>query len=194
MEFVARFEKIDGHLFRFDTRVYLESYTPDTRSQCVGAIIGKNPGSAKPRNVGRLEPLDLDGDKMLPFVGNRFRAAYEGLRKPVPENGFVRVWNLFYVCNASLAQAIRTYSALSTHPFCPTENERPPLVWFGWGGNYFALNPFKNRFLQREHTQPFFFNNRTKNVQATVPLVQEAARHTQGMSKVPIELHLSGLL
>ena len=31
------------------------------------AIIGKNPGSAKPSKIGSLEQLELDGDKLLPF-------------------------------------------------------------------------------------------------------------------------------
>jgi hypothetical protein len=194
MCFVARFELIDEHLFRFDTRIYLGSYNSEDVSECVGAIIGKNPGSAKPNNLGTLEALNLDGDKMLPFVKNRFCAAYKNIGKPPPSNGFVRVWNLFYLCNADLKGAKSALSPFEILPSCSTETEKPPLVWFGWGGNDQFLNPFKTRFINTGHNQPFFYNYKTKQIQQTVPSVLDTAKHTQGMPMLPVEQHLAKVL
>jgi hypothetical protein len=52
-------------------------HDPQESGKCVGAIVGKNPGSAKPTQLGVWGPLNLDGDKMLPSVRNRFVAAYK---------------------------------------------------------------------------------------------------------------------
>lgn len=194
MEFVAKFQRINGNLFRFDTRIYLGSFTKDSPSHCIGAIIGKNPGSAKPRTLDTLEPLQLDGDRMLPFVGNRFCAAFQQLGQTLPPNSFVRVWNLFYLCNANLKQAKSTFSTVPGEHFCPTESEEVPLSWFGWGGDDQKLNPFKARFLGRELRTPFFFNSRTRRVQATLPSATDPAQHTQGMPALPIETYLVEIL
>ena len=136
VEFVARFEDLNGHLFRFDTRIYLETFDPNAKGQCIGAIIRKNPGSAKPSTLNKLEPLILENDKMLPFVGNRFQAAYNLAKKSPPPNAFVRVWNLFYICNADLAQAKNAYASFREPPVCETEGDKTPLIWFGWGGDH----------------------------------------------------------
>lgn len=43
----AKFKKIDDNIFRFDTRVYLNpTKSPGENDICIGAIVGKNPGSA----------------------------------------------------------------------------------------------------------------------------------------------------
>ena len=64
MSFYARFEKYDDCLLRFDTRVYLNGTPqPQKDGKCVAAVIGKNPGSAKPSNGSEWQALDLDGDK-----------------------------------------------------------------------------------------------------------------------------------
>jgi len=194
VSFVAKFEVIDGHLFRFDTRIYLGQYNPKAKSKCIGAIIGKNPGSAKPKNLGVLEPLNLDGDKMLPFVKNRFDSAYKNIGKSPSENVFIRVWNLFYLCNANLEEAKQVFSSFESPPFCATETEKAPVVWFGWGGNDKFLNPFKERFVSRKHNNPFFYDNKFHKIQKFVPSVIDSAKHTQGLPKLPVEQHLAEVL
>ena len=91
MTYFARFESVADHIFRFDTRIYLGKHNADEDGECVGAIVGKNPGSAKPTQLGVLAPLKLDGDKMLPSVRNRFIAAYQNAGKPIPNNVFIQV-------------------------------------------------------------------------------------------------------
>jgi hypothetical protein len=103
MSYHGRFEIIDGNLFRFDTRIYFDARTrsePD--GTCVTAVIGKNPGSATATPVGSWAPLELSHDQLLPSLRNRFLAAYAAAKKKVPDGAYVRVWNLFYLCDANL--------------------------------------------------------------------------------------------
>lgn len=198
MNYFARFEEREGHLFRFDTRVYIDSYQPDTSERCIAAIIGKNPGSAKPSNkpskLGSLEALELNGDNFLPCVRNRFRDAFQRQGSPPPPNAFVRVWNLFYLCSADLGKAIKDHESMQSSAICESENEKVPITWFAWGGNDQKLNPIKNRFLRKGHIAPFFYDNILKQVKATVPTEMDSARHTQGMPKEPVITHLSRTL
>jgi len=71
--FWAKFEKVDGQIFRYDTRLYIHSIkSPCNEDNCIGAIVGKNPGSAKANNENNcsLQEINLDGDKLLPTVRN----------------------------------------------------------------------------------------------------------------------------
>lgn len=194
MEFYARFEKIDGHIFRFDTRIYLGTFVQGLQSICVGAIVGKNPGSAIPKKLDELYRLDLNGDKMLPFVGNRFSEGFQRAGKSSPVNAFVRVWNLFYICNPDLSAALKVVSSLNNMPVCRTESELIPLVWYGWGGDDSSLNLFKNRFIQRKQRHDFFYDHRAKTVMNNIPKVNDFAKHTQGMPAEPVVGHLATIL
>lgn len=85
MAFYACFQSHDGFRFRLDTRIYLrDEDTPDIKGTCVAAIIGKNPGSAVPvdsNRDGKISLINLRGDKLLPYVRNRFRNAYSLAKK-----------------------------------------------------------------------------------------------------------------
>lgn len=191
MEYVARFEKVDGVLCRFDTRIYLGSYNPTKDSVCVGAMVGKNPGSAMPSRLGKLAPLELRGDKMLPTVGNRFTEAFSLADKHVPPNAFVRIWNLFYVCGNDLNQAAKIASQFTHPPICDSEQSPVPFVWFGWGGSNATLNPFKQRFIDRSYSPAFFYDHTCRNIVSRAPEQSEFAKHTQGMPAAPIRNYLA---
>ena len=194
MDYVANFQVVDGVLCRFDTRIYLNAYDRGVDSVCVGAIIGKNPGSANPTRVGELASLDLHGDKMLPTVANRFTEAYAIAEKRPPQNAFVRVWNLFYACNKDLLQAAKIASQMARQPICESEEDASPLVWFGWGGNNAALNPFKRRFIARSYQQAFYYDHTSRKVIDQAPTEDCFAKHTQGMPAAPIREYLSRVL
>src|SRR5687768_2305947 len=103
MSYFANFQRCGGALFRLDTRIYLNDHdAPSKHDVRIAAVVAKNPGSAKPRALGRLAPLTLAGDKMLPSVRNRFRAAYSTAKKVSPQGAYVQVWNLFYLCTPNL--------------------------------------------------------------------------------------------
>ena len=193
MTYYARFETIDGHLFRFDTRIYLGKHDASQSGQCVGAIVAKNPGSAKPTQLGVLAPLSLDGDKMLPSVRNRFVAAYQQANVPIPDNAFVQVWNLFYLCNPNLDEACSTINHFSNALVCPSESGAPRAVWFAWGGNDSRLRPFKERFISFPHPS-FYYDHHSGEVIKRVPVAEDFAKHPQGLLTGPIVNHLASLL
>ncbi|MCF8036928.1 MAG: hypothetical protein K9K62_08665 [Desulfobacteraceae bacterium] len=194
MEYVAQFKKYDRHLLRFDTRIYLDSFNPNAESVCVGAIVGKNPGSAVPVELDRLAPLELNGDKVLPSVGNRFVEGYALAGKAIPSNAYVRVWNLFYVCSKNIEEAIEIASTLNPLPVCPSEEEAPPIVWFVWGGSDESLDHFKLRFIQRKFRSAFYYDHHSGHIIDHVPSEIDFAKHTQGMPAAPVYTHLAKLL
>jgi len=59
--FWAEFVEIGKDIFRFDTRVYLNRIRSiESRDPCIGAVVGKNPGSAKSVAVGKgIQPIKL---------------------------------------------------------------------------------------------------------------------------------------
>lgn len=130
MSYFACFKKISGHIFRFDTRIYIgSSYSIGERGECIGAIIGKNPGSALPTKYNQLCQISLNGDKMLPSVRNRFADSFRKAGVEPPRNAFVRVWNLFYLCNPKLSVAIKEFEDITVHEECWTEHQdAPPIV------------------------------------------------------------------
>jgi len=195
LSFYARFEKYDDCLLRFDTRVYLNGTPqPQKDGKCVAAVIGKNPGSAKPSNGSEWQALDLDGDKMLPSIRNRFIAAYERANVPIPSLAYVRVLNLFYLCNPTLKEALEATDPPRTCPKCATEQQAYHIAWFAWGGNDAGLNPFKGRFLRLNAERAFFYDWSKREVVPRAPAETDFAKHIQGLRKEPIIEHLANLL
>lgn len=194
MSFVARFEEINGDLFRFDTRIYLGEYDLARESFCVASIVGKNPGSASPKITGELSDLELDGDKLLPFVRNRFLATINMKGRSPEPNTYVRVWNLFYLCNKNLHEAKLAHEKHGASTFCASESHQVPINWFAWGPSDSYLDPYKNRFLSKEYKSPFFYDNRKKFVISGVPVITDSVKHTQGMPARPVENHLALVL
>ncbi len=205
----ARFKDFDGQQFRFDTRVYLDDcgHHLEEQGECVAAIIAKNPGSAKPANgvePGMWGPIRLDGDNMLPPLRNRFIEAYRQSCTPIPEHAFVQVWNLFYLCGPKLNKACSAVRTFPIPPLCPSEAlSQPKLVWFAWGGGNGRLanrlNPFKDRFLSRGHTNSFYYGHensfrydrKSALVVSGIPTAMDFAKHPQGLPTLPIVEHLS---
>ena len=141
MSFFAKFLESNGSMFRVDTRVYLQDgVSPKDDDKCVAAVIGKNPGSAAPICFDELAPLSLERDNMLPTVRNWFVSAYRRALKKIPDGAFVRVWNLFYLCDPDLRSAIRRHKEIHFLKTCSTEQDLPPLVWFAWGGCHPVLD------------------------------------------------------
>jgi hypothetical protein len=197
MPYFANFQKTGSGLFRFDTRIYLnDSALPRTSDVCVAAIVGKNPGSAtvKPGGTNQLARLTLGKDKMLPTVRNVFRRAYSIAGKNAPEGAYVIVWNLFYLCEPNLPQAICAYRKMASSLQCPTENSlRPGIVWYAWGPSHPILNTLKGRFNRPAHVS-FFYDYRAKVLQSQIPSVTDLAKHPQGLKMSRIEPFLASIL
>lgn len=195
MSFFAHFRMHEGHQFRLDTRIYLrDSDKPGERDTCVAAIIGKNPGSANPTQFNRLTQLSLDGDKLLPNVRNRFRAAYERSGSQIPRGAYIRVWNLLYLCNPDLKDAIASFTTVRRPLICDTEQTMPRMVWFAWGPPNPKLSEYMSRFLDRAIDCPFYYDIDAKKVVTSKPTLTSKVKHTQGLPMEPVERHLSRIV
>lgn len=195
MTYYAQFDLHSGATFRSDTRIYLNGNpASQTDGDCVAAIVGKNPGSASSATTGTWESLDLTGDKMLPSVGNRFIEAYKLARKTIPKFAFVRVWNLFYLCDENLGSALDAINKISSPLICSSENNIPEIVWFAWGNDDINLNPFKNRFLSMRIVHAFFFDKQNDKICARCPTRASFAKHPQGLPAQPVIEHLAKIL
>jgi len=190
--FFAEFRMHEGHQFRLDTRIYLrDNDQPSKNDTCIAAIAAKNPGSANPKRYGQLAELTLDGDKLLPYVRNRFVNAYKLAGLVIPVGTFIRVWNLTYICNPKLRNAIRALGTIQQPLICGTENVSPPIVWYAWGPPNPRLVQFTTRFIRRRTVRPFYYDIASKKVVAAMPQQDSKVKHTQGMPAIPIEEHLA---
>jgi hypothetical protein len=187
MAYFADFRERETRLFRFDTRVYLQDgASPGPKDRCIAAIIAKNPGSAFPTRLGALAPLNIGKDKMLPTVRNRFCSAYNFANKTIPPGAFVRVWNLFYLCNAGLAEAIAALSEVQEALNCSSESVAPRIIWFAWGGPHFTLDLLKARFTKGAYVRPFFYDKNRERIVERVPQGKDFPKHPQGLPEHPV--------
>lgn len=194
--FWAKFLSADNETFRLDTRIYLKDIdSPMKDDLCIGAIVGKNPGSAKQSTPSNeLQPIELDGDKLLPTVRNIIIKAYLKANTVLPERGYVQVLNLFYLCNPNLSQAIISIKKFSEPLLCRSEASVFPWVWYVWGNESTYLNPHKKRFLQIHAKHYFFFDNHTKEVKKKTPELNEFAKHTQGLKHEYVIPHIARII
>ncbi len=178
----AKFNKINETLFRFDTRIYLNNSIPSDDDVCIGAVVGKNPGSAKPENPDddSLQPIKLSGDILLPSVHNAMKNAYLSIGKSIPGSGYVQVLNLFYLCENNLEFAIDAIEKISPPPICPSEKKIFPWIWYAWG-NDLKLRRFKTRFHLIKTSRSFYYNGSNKTIKEGLPDVDVPAKHFQGL-------------
>lgn len=99
------------------------------RGCCLGAIIGKNPGSAKAAVAGWGE-LRLDGDNLLPNIHSLFMKSFWRAGKQPPAEAYIQVLNLFYVCDKDLSSATATLAQQNDIYADPAESNSFPFVFF----------------------------------------------------------------
>jgi hypothetical protein len=193
----AKFERRNNHLFRFDTRIYLKSIVePSIGDLCIGAVVGKNPGSAIPNdyNLLSMQEINLNDDKLLPNIRSIFIKAYNNAKEPIPKNSYVQMLNLIYVCDNDLGQAIKK---IEEHPhpiICDKEEQVYPFLWYVWGGGNMNLNPYKSRFRTIKSASHFYVNTYTYEVINVPPGLHDPARHPQGLRHDSIVPFISSIL
>lgn len=181
----ASFEQVGSDTFRYDTRVYLDPIgAPSQQDVCIGAVVGKNPGSARPLYASKsgLQPIDLGGDKLIPNVRSIVRKAYVLAAKTPPANAYIQILNLFYLCNPDLEMAIKRIKIHSTAKVCPSETNIFPWIWYVWGSHSDDLSLFKGRFATLMSNTHFFVNTASGLVVHSRATEDSSARHTQGLS------------
>ncbi|WNL27754.1 hypothetical protein QUR76_08140 [Arcobacter cryaerophilus gv. pseudocryaerophilus] len=179
-EYWATFENIENNIHRFDTRVYLKQINnPSNNDICLGAIVGKNPGSARGAISNDLVKIDLQRDQLLRTVKNIFEKAYKKCGKEIPENSYIQVLNLFYLCDADLNNAIKKYEN-STSKIDESENKQ--------------LSNMKDRFNKINSKKHFYLDPRNDCIKENIPSNIDLAKHTQGMRQEKVIDYISKIL
>ena len=194
--FWAEFVEIEKDVFRFDTRIYLNPIDNVKGNDIrLGSVVGKNPGSAKSIAVGNgIQPIELYGDKLLLSVRNIVKKSYKQAGVAIPDNGYIQVLNLFYLCDPDLGQATTKIKAIKHPRICQTENQEFPWVWYVWGASSETLNPYKRRFAQLNSCNHFYFDKSLSKV-IKMPASETAfAKHTQGLKHEFVVPHIAGLV
>lgn len=181
--FWAKFEKYGNDIFRLDTRIYLDDIKePNIMDKCIGAVVGKNPGSAKrSNNSASLQAIDLNGDKLLPTVKNIIQKAYQEANINPPKNAYIQVLNLFYLCNKNLDEAIVSMKNSHGPKTCKSEEKIFPWIWYVWGAQDNTLDSYKKRFFRIQAGSHFFYDKNNGKIQNNVPDTKDFAKHTQGL-------------
>ena len=193
----ARFECKGGNFFRFDTRVYLnDRHYPQNGDQCIGAVVGKNPGAALPSNLSStaLQEVVLDNDQLLPTIRSVFNKAYKLSNKTIAKDSYIQVLNLMYVCDKVLSQAIQKVEEYPTIITCDTEKKEFSFLWYVWGGDNTKINRYKSRFANLKTNHHFYLDHKRNVVISKPPGLSDHARHTQGLKHDLIVPYISGLL
>lgn len=179
----AEFKQIGNDIFRFDTRIYLEPIDAIGENDCcIGAVVGKNPGSAVSSAIGKgIQEIKLNGDKLLPNVRSIVKKSYKVAMETPPVRGYIQVLNLFYLCDPNLEQAKLKFKQCNKVEYCPTENQHFPWVWYLWGDSDIELNPHKRRFDTLDTTNHFYYDNKELGITLAKPSETVLARHTQGL-------------
>ncbi len=132
--------------------------------------------------------------QIISTITTEIANTYKLANKEIPLNAFVRVWNLFYICDPDLSSACNKAGSFSKLPICGTENDGAPIVWYGWGGYDERLNLFKKRFVSRAWPRQFYYDHESSQVIARPPTIRSFAKHTQGMPSKPVNEYLANVL
>jgi hypothetical protein len=191
----ARFPTRAGRLYRLDTRVYLQPVDRCRRSDpALGAIVGKNPGSARPREPGftRHQQIRLANDRLLPTVRSLVTRAWRCAGCLPPDRGYVQILNLFYLVQADFAKARTELQSVRRTVVDPAAAKEYPWTMFVWGRLDPQLATLADSTVVRTE-RPFFVDRYSGNVVEGRPRGDDFARHTQGMRLEPVIDFLAGL-
>jgi hypothetical protein len=195
--FWAEFQKDKQAVFRIDIRIYFDEISfPDRNDICIGAIVGKNPGSAKASYLNRpgLQPILLDGDKLLPTVRNIVVKAYRLKGENPNHPSYIQVLNLFYLCEPNLSAAIKMSNVIPDLKICHSETKNFPWVWYGWGGENKMLSKHKLRFKRIKTNHSFFYDKNIGSIESRQPSTADFAKHTQGLKHDKVVPYIANLL
>jgi hypothetical protein len=104
--------------------------------------------------------------------------------------------NLFYLCNKDLNEAIKVIKTIKDTDLypCPSESKNFPWIWFVWGGNNRILNKYKERFANLNCNKMFFYDKNKKEVIEKIPIIDELAKHIQGLAHSEVIPYFKKLL
>ena len=197
--FWAVFEQIDGCVFRFDTRIYTQPVkNPSANDKCIGAVVGMNPGSAKPTNYKSkaLQRIDLGYDKTLPILKNIFSKAYN-VNGRTEKNEYIQVLNLFYMCNKNATEAKKEIQKYSLEKYlCYSEKNKFAFIFYSWGLQK-GLDDYKTRFLRSDGdltTNHIWLDKNSNKVNLSKPNINDKVKHPLGLTHKVLLPKLSEML
>ncbi len=184
-------------IFRLDTRVYLHDVARCMATDfAIGAVVAKNPGSARPSDVGAraLQPIALENDKLIPTVRSLVAKSYREAQRSPPKNGYIQVLNLFYLCDKQFNRAIRAATQMVNPRIDPAETKPFPWVMYLWGEFENRKARFIRRFSELDSQNHFYFDKNLDDIVCDVPGDGSFAKHTQGLNHEPVVQHLASLI
>jgi hypothetical protein len=183
-----------SYRYRHDARIYLNQFTGSrSDGRCLGAFIGKNPGSASGLSSawGRIKE-----DTTLRLIRSVWlkRMAYRKVQaKP---GDYVQILNLFYLCNPACCQAVRLANKHALYFPDPAEGQRFERIWWGIGDYDDAahrLHSCVNRLLTSsiKNCQKHVFYDPRKNGGSGLAVVRQPSsgdfcKHPIGMPHDPL--------
>jgi len=194
----ACFKNIHGKIFRFDTRIYIQSIDkPSDKDECIGAVIGMNPGSAKPRDIKnkKIQEIIIGKDKTLPNIKSIFLKAYKKTNLNIMHK-YIQVLNLFYLCNEDAEIAIKQMSKYKSEQYiCHSEKNKFNFIFYAWGLKN-GINDYKKRFLERKDiTENYiWFDKNKEKIMTVIPNEYDNVKHPIGLPHEKIILPIKDLL
>jgi|SRR5690554_4805612 len=144
--YYAKFKKENNHTIRTDTRIYFGKEKPtSTEGNCLGVFFLKNPGSASPKKFDELYELEIKNDKTLPWIANTYLQVITELKSEVSNNDYIRVLNLFTICERDIDLAISLLQKYSCY-LESIEYSKVPFLFIGWGNDE-KLNSLREKYL-----------------------------------------------
>jgi hypothetical protein len=199
----ACFKNKNGNIFRFDTRIYFQPIDkPSDKDKCIGAVIGMNPGSAKPKNIksDEIQEIVIGNDKTLPNIKSIFSKASIETNLDV-KHKYIQILNLFYLCNENADVAKNQardniVKYLSEQYICPSEKNKFNFIFYAWGLAE-GIDEYKTRFIDKNN--PFsshylWFDKEKEKVMTTLPNKNDKVKHPIGLPHGALILPLRNLI
>lgn len=185
---------LSGHTYRHDTRIYLSGFTGNrSGGRCVGAFIGKNPGSALRSASGWGL---IQEDTTLRLIRSVWLKSLKA--KPNPDE-YIQVLNLFYLCDPNFQKALKLAMKSSLYFPDPVENQPFEKVWWAIGdyddASYrlgYCLRRIQSSVRSSKHVFYDSRKNAGKGREITgLPSAGHFCKHPIGMPHPPMEKLLS---
>jgi hypothetical protein len=149
--YYAKFRKRENVLTRELTRIYFKPVDPvESDNECIGVVIAKNPGAAIYKQLNVWTEINLDNDNMLPILFNTFNETISKINYQPPKNAYIRILNLFPVCNVDVDIAYKDLLKISDNIIiedAESDLKVSRFIFIAWGNEPY-LDPFRTKWIE----------------------------------------------
>lgn len=201
--YYATFRLFNNILLRYDTRIYWNDNIHNKfNGKCIGTFYLKNPGSSQPTEIDKWSTLDLNNDKVLPYLRNVLLKLKNVFQDQINDNDYFQVLNLFPVVNNDLYEAYKRFEEIKKNNINVIEKikNKSLFVYFGWGSeNYLSdLREYHVNNNQYPSNSKIFFIEYKKNNYSKIfngfPSNNSRPKHIQGLPKILLEPYIIKIL